>query len=136
MENNRMAVMFFPCQLAKAFTAKSQVGHRAMHTRKKLLKQHIISSSLALKMNTKFDEYWWNCRLTLAVAAILDPRVKMKLVEYFYPLIYDSSSRDFIDIVSCCMKALYNGTAICSMLDSHSQGLACQALVGLNQWIG
>ncbi|KAG5544860.1 hypothetical protein RHGRI_017351 [Rhododendron griersonianum] len=83
-------------------------------------------SSLALKMKTKFDEYWKNCSLALAVAAILDPRFKMKLVEYYYPQIYDDSSTDCIDIVSNCMKALYNGHAICSPLDSHGQGLACQ----------
>ncbi|KAH7861359.1 hypothetical protein Vadar_025126 [Vaccinium darrowii] len=83
-------------------------------------------SSMALKMKTKFDEYWKNCILALAVAAILDPRFKMKLVEYYYPQIYDNSSTDCIDIVSNCMKALYNGHAICSLLDSHGHGLACQ----------
>ncbi|PSS17646.1 Zinc finger BED domain-containing protein [Actinidia chinensis var. chinensis] len=83
-------------------------------------------SSLALKMKSKFDEYWKNCSLALAVAAILDPRFKMKLVEYYYPQIYDTSAKDCIDIVSNCMKALYNGHAICSPLDSHGQGTACQ----------
>ena len=30
-------------------------------------------SSLALKMKSKFDEYWKKCSLALVVAAILDP---------------------------------------------------------------
>ncbi|PSS17645.1 Zinc finger BED domain-containing protein [Actinidia chinensis var. chinensis] len=77
-------------------------------------------------MKSKFDEYWKNCSLALAVAAILDPRFKMKLVEYYYPQIYDTSAKGCIDIVSNCMKALYNGHAICSPLDSHGQGTACQ----------
>ncbi|CAL5342900.1 unnamed protein product [Camellia sinensis] len=83
-------------------------------------------SSLALKMKSKFDEYWKKCSLALAVAAILDPRFKMKLVEYYYPQIYGTNASDCIDIVSNCMKTLYNGHAICSLLDSHGQGLSCQ----------
>ncbi|XP_052178603.1 zinc finger BED domain-containing protein RICESLEEPER 1-like [Diospyros lotus] len=83
-------------------------------------------SSLALKMKSKFDEYWKKCSLALAVAAILDPRFKMKLVEYYYPQIYGASASDSIDIVSNCMKALYNGHAICSPLDAQGQGLACE----------
>lgn len=83
-------------------------------------------SSLALKMKSKFDDYWKKCSLALAVAAILDPRFKMKLVEYYYPQIYGTSASDCIDIVSNCMKTLYNGHAICSPLDSYGQGLSCQ----------
>lgn len=73
-------------------------------------------SSLALKMKTKFDEYWKNCSLALAVATILDPRFKMKLVEYSYAQIYDNSSTDCVDIVSNCMKALYNGQWPCHLM--------------------
>lgn len=85
-------------------------------------------SSLALKMKSRFDEYWKKCNLALPVAAILDPRFKMKLVEYYYPLIYPTSASKSIDIVSNCMKALYDGHAICSPLDAN--GLACQVGVG------
>ncbi|XP_027127053.1 zinc finger BED domain-containing protein RICESLEEPER 1-like [Coffea arabica] len=84
-------------------------------------------SSLALKMKQRFDEYWKKCSLALAIAAILDPRFKMKLVEYYYPQIYGNSAPDCIDIVSNCMKALYNGHAVCSPLTSQGQGGAtCQ----------
>ncbi|KAL3502852.1 hypothetical protein ACH5RR_037301 [Cinchona calisaya] len=78
-------------------------------------------SSLALKMKSRFDEYWKKCSLALAIAAILDPRFKMKLVEYYYPRIYGSSAPDCIDIVSNCMKALYNGHTIYSSLISRGQ---------------
>ncbi|XP_017255152.1 zinc finger BED domain-containing protein RICESLEEPER 2-like [Daucus carota subsp. sativus] len=66
-------------------------------------------SSLGMKMKTKFDDYWKKCSLALAIAAILDPRFKMKLIEYYYPQIYGNSAPECIDIVSNCMKALYNG---------------------------
>ncbi|KAI3457083.1 hypothetical protein Pfo_013746 [Paulownia fortunei] len=81
-------------------------------------------SSLALKLKSKFDEYWKKCSLIMAIAAILDPRFKMKLVEYYYPQIYGDSAPDCIDIVSNCMKALYSGHAIYSPLAAHGQSSA------------
>lgn len=81
--------------------------------------EHI--SSLSLKMKSKFDDYWKKCSLALAVAAILDPRFKMKLVEYYYPQIYGGDAPDCVDIVSNCMRALYNGHDVYSTLVSHRQ---------------
>ncbi|KAG8386746.1 hypothetical protein BUALT_Bualt03G0181100 [Buddleja alternifolia] len=81
-------------------------------------------SSLALKLKSKFDEYWKKCSLIMAIAAILDPRFKMKLVEYYYPQIYGDGAPECIDIVSNCMKALYNGHAIYSPLAAHCQSAA------------
>ncbi|CAA2971570.1 zinc finger BED domain-containing RICESLEEPER 1-like [Olea europaea subsp. europaea] len=78
-------------------------------------------SSLALKLKSEFDEYWKKCSLIMAIAAILDPRFKMKLVEYYYPQIYGDNASDCINIVSNCVKALYNGHAIYSPLASHEQ---------------
>ncbi|KAK6919665.1 hAT-like transposase, RNase-H fold [Dillenia turbinata] len=82
--------------------------------------------TLALKMKSKFDGYWNRCSLALAVAAILDPRFKMKLVEYYYPQIYGSNAQHHIDDVSDTLKALYNEHAIGSPLVSNDQGLAWQ----------
>lgn len=78
-------------------------------------------SSLGLKMKSKFDEYWKKCSLALAISAILDPRFKMKLIEYYYPQIYGSTAPDCIDIVSNCMRALYNGHDIYSTLAIDGQ---------------
>lgn len=83
-------------------------------------------NSLALKLKSRFDEYWKKCSLALAIAAILDPRYKMKLVEYYYPQIYGDSAPDCINIVSDCMKALYNGHAIYSPLAPNGQAEASQ----------
>ncbi|GFP87890.1 zinc finger bed domain-containing protein ricesleeper 1 [Phtheirospermum japonicum] len=84
-------------------------------------------SSLALKLKSRFDEYWKKCSLIMAIAAILDPRFKMKLVEYYYPQIYGDSASDCIDIVSNCIKALYGGHAIYSPLAAHGQGLVSES---------
>lgn len=81
-------------------------------------------SSLASRMKSKFEEYWERCSLALAVAAMLDPRFKMKLVEYYYKHIYGSSAQNRIDDVFESVKALYNEHSIC--LASLDQGLAWQ----------
>ncbi|XP_047342445.1 zinc finger BED domain-containing protein RICESLEEPER 1-like [Impatiens glandulifera] len=83
-------------------------------------------SSLATKMKSKFDDYWKKCSLPMAIAAILDPRFKMKLVEFYYRQFYQGNASECISDVSNSIKALYNGHAICSPLDSHGPGLACQ----------
>lgn len=81
-------------------------------------------NSLALRLRSQFEEYWERCSLGLAVAAMLDPRFKMKLVEYYYAQIYGTSAPSRIDNVFESVKALYNEHSIC--LASLDQGLAWQ----------
>lgn len=64
--------------------------------------------SLAEKMKGKFDKYWGKCGSALAIPAILDPRFKMKLVEYYYKQIYDSEAPDRIREVSENVRELFN----------------------------
>ncbi|KAK3212410.1 hypothetical protein Dsin_017116 [Dipteronia sinensis] len=43
---------------------------------------------MASNMISKFDQYWKDVHGVMAMASLLDPRFKLKLLEYFYPLIY------------------------------------------------
>ncbi|XP_059661394.1 zinc finger BED domain-containing protein RICESLEEPER 1-like [Cornus florida] len=70
--------------------------------------------SMALKMKAKFDKYWSKCSLALAIAAILDPRFKMKLVEYYYSQIYGCDAPDRIKDVSDGIKELFNEYSVSS----------------------
>ncbi|KAK2641615.1 hypothetical protein Ddye_023378 [Dipteronia dyeriana] len=45
-------------------------------------------SSMASNMVEKFDRYWNDVHGVLAMASLLDPRFKLKLPQYFFPLIY------------------------------------------------
>ncbi|KAK4769369.1 hypothetical protein SAY86_027519 [Trapa natans] len=83
-------------------------------------------SSLARKMRIKFDDYWENCSLSLAIAVFLDPRFKMKLVEYYFPQVYGSSSQERINDVSCHIKALYDELSIGPPLAAVDDGPAWQ----------
>ncbi|KAG6756348.1 hypothetical protein POTOM_039776 [Populus tomentosa] len=85
-------------------------------------------SSMASKMKAKFDRYWSKCSLALAVAAILDPRFKMKLVEYYYSQIYGSTALDRIKEVSDGIKELFNAYSICSTLVDQGSTLPGSSL--------
>ncbi|MBA0555104.1 hypothetical protein Golob_014162, partial [Gossypium lobatum] len=85
-------------------------------------------SSLAAKMKAKFDKYWSKCSLSLAVAAILDPRFKMKLVEYYYSQIYGSTALERIKEVSDGLKELFNTYSICSTLMDQGSALPLGSL--------
>lgn len=81
-------------------------------------------SSLALKMRSKFEEYWMRCSLSLAVAVMLDPRFKMKPVDYYYAQFFGSGAPGRISDVFECVKTLYNEHSTC--LAYVDQGLAWQ----------
>ncbi|XP_059444147.1 zinc finger BED domain-containing protein RICESLEEPER 1-like [Corylus avellana] len=85
-------------------------------------------SSMALKMKAKFDKYWSKCSLALAVAVILDPRFKMKLVEYYYSQIYGSTALDRIKEVSDGIKELFNAYSICSTMVDQGSALPGSSL--------
>ena len=43
-------------------------------------------------MVTKFDKYWKVIHGIMVVATVLDPRFKMKLLEFNFPKIYQNDS--------------------------------------------
>lgn len=42
---------------------------------------------MAEKMMAKYQKYWEDCNVILGIAAVLDPRYKIKLIEYYFPII-------------------------------------------------
>ncbi|XP_027152719.1 zinc finger BED domain-containing protein RICESLEEPER 2-like [Coffea eugenioides] len=44
--------------------------------------------SMVQKMKLKFDKYWGEYNLLISIAAILDPRYKMRVINYCFPLLY------------------------------------------------
>ncbi|CAN1335396.1 Zinc finger BED domain-containing protein RICESLEEPER 1 [Linum perenne] len=87
-------------------------------------------SCMASKMKAKFDRHWSKCSLALAIAAILDPRFKMKLVEYYYSQIYGSTALDRIKEVQEGIRELFSAYSICSTLVDQGSSLPCSSLPG------
>jgi hypothetical protein len=72
-----------------------------------------LISKRASSMILKFDNYWSDINGIMGIAAILDPRYKMKLLEFYYPSIYGLNA--FAEIVN--VKRL-----CCDLLDEYGDG--------------
>ncbi|XP_056690406.1 zinc finger BED domain-containing protein RICESLEEPER 2-like isoform X2 [Spinacia oleracea] len=63
---------------------------------------------MALIMKTKFDKYWGDLNLLISVAAVMDPRNKLKLVEFFFRSLYDNfEASEHIYIVKTALHDIY-----------------------------
>ncbi|CAN6725458.1 unnamed protein product [Malus baccata var. baccata] len=60
---------------------------------------HVEVKLMATKMSIKFEKYWHKIHGAMAIAAILDPRFKMKLIEYYFSLIYKENAPSEIEKV-------------------------------------
>ncbi|XWS20457.1 hypothetical protein CRYUN_Cryun31cG0102600 [Craigia yunnanensis] len=64
-------------------------------------------SNLTKSLKEKFDRYWSDCFLVLAIAVVMDPRFKMKLVEFRFSWIYGKKAGMWIKIVNDGIHELY-----------------------------
>lgn len=70
--------------------------------------QDSISSSIAKGMHEMFDKYWKDCNVVLAIAVVMDPRFKMKIVEFSYSKIYGlMKGAKYVKFVDDAVHELY-----------------------------
>ncbi|XP_077223994.1 zinc finger BED domain-containing protein RICESLEEPER 2-like [Tasmannia lanceolata] len=50
--------------------------------------EDVSINQMATKIQSKFDKYWRECNVMLAIAVVLDPRYKLKYLSFMYHLIY------------------------------------------------
>nr|CAD1840604.1 unnamed protein product [Ananas comosus var. bracteatus] len=62
--------------------------------------------NMAVEMRKKFDKYWGECNMLMSIAAIMDPRYKMKLIKFCFPKIY--SQIEFVDHILRVQRALFD----------------------------
>ncbi|MQL95330.1 hypothetical protein Taro_028022 [Colocasia esculenta] len=87
-----------------------------------------LVSSVATKMLEQFERYWGITNIIPAAASILDPRYKMKSVEYFSKLIYtdESEAEAKIENVLQALKNLFNEYAVQLDKASSSHSFSCK----------
>ncbi|XP_061342930.1 zinc finger BED domain-containing protein RICESLEEPER 2-like [Gastrolobium bilobum] len=61
-------------------------------------------------MKDKFDKYWGECNLLMAIANVLDPRCKLEMVSLCFPFIYKSEfdAKVNIEKVRQALEDIYN----------------------------
>ena len=63
---------------------------------------------IATKMSDKFDKYWGESNILMALAAVLDPIYKMKLISFYFSIIYPfDTTGDHVNSVLNILKELY-----------------------------
>ncbi|KAL0282765.1 UNVERIFIED_CONTAM: Zinc finger BED domain-containing protein RICESLEEPER 1 [Sesamum angustifolium] len=93
------------------------------------------------RMKQKFEKYWDECCLVLAIAVVFYPRFKMNLVEYFYSRIYGTEAHLYIQRVRDKLVNLfidYGGSCAISVNESNvisSSGVETRAsLRDFDRW--
>ncbi|RVW91526.1 putative AC transposase [Vitis vinifera] len=66
-----------------------------------------VVKTMAASMLQKFDKYWSGCHIVMAIAAIFDPRYKIKILEFYFPLMYGSEASNEVEkIRGMCYELL------------------------------
>ncbi|KAF7147288.1 hypothetical protein RHSIM_Rhsim03G0102300 [Rhododendron simsii] len=65
-------------------------------------------SLMAARMKAKFDKYWSECNLVMALGAALDPKYKLVLIGFCFPEIYGDKSDENIAKVRNSLYDLYD----------------------------
>lgn len=66
-----------------------------------------IISSFGKEMHEKFDKYWKDCSLVLAIAVVMDPRFKMKYIEFSFSKLYGEEAPKYVKVVDDAIHELY-----------------------------
>lgn len=67
-----------------------------------------FTCSLSQMMQEKINKYWKDCGLILAAAVVMDPRFKMKLVEFSFNKLYGEEAPAYIKIVDDGIHELFH----------------------------
>ncbi|KAE8687097.1 Zinc finger BED domain-containing protein RICESLEEPER 1 [Hibiscus syriacus] len=94
--NNPTAITFFH----EAWKIHADLG-------RSITNEDPFISNLAKSMQEKIDKYWRDCSLILAIAVVVDPRFKMKLVEFSFTKIFGEDAPTYIKVVDDGIHELF-----------------------------
>nr|KJB28152.1 hypothetical protein B456_005G031000 [Gossypium raimondii] len=98
---------------------------------KKFLQLERSNPSFVTLMKRRFDHYWRLCNSALAVASVLDPRLKFKVVEFSYIVIYGHDSKVQLNTFREVLTNVYNEYAN----ETKNQTTSASVLDDIN-WLG
>ncbi|KAL0381081.1 UNVERIFIED_CONTAM: Zinc finger BED domain-containing protein RICESLEEPER 3, partial [Sesamum angustifolium] len=80
------------CPSAEDWTKAEKVSRVKVLLDKKALENDIFIRDMVAKMKSKFDKYWGDSNLLMSIAAVLDPRCKLRALEFCFPRLYSSEN--------------------------------------------
>ncbi|KAL0381242.1 UNVERIFIED_CONTAM: Zinc finger BED domain-containing protein RICESLEEPER 2 [Sesamum angustifolium] len=90
---------------------------------KKALENDIFIRDMVAKMKSKFDKYWGDSNLLMSIAAVLDPRCKLRALEFCFPRLYSSENVERqIAVVRKTLYELYSEYVAISNIEDESIG--------------
>ncbi|KAL0284896.1 UNVERIFIED_CONTAM: Zinc finger BED domain-containing protein RICESLEEPER 1 [Sesamum calycinum] len=90
---------------------------------KKALENDIFIRDMVAKMKSKFDKYWGDSNLLMSIAAVLDPRCKLRALEFCFPRLYSSENVERqIAVVRKTLYELYSEYEAISNIEDESIG--------------
>ncbi|XP_031247634.1 zinc finger BED domain-containing protein RICESLEEPER 2-like [Pistacia vera] len=117
------------CEILEAFNSATNVILGSEYPTSNLFLQEIVDIKELLddkcsddddfirlmvgKMKEKFDKYWGECNFVMAIAAVLDPRMKMRMLQLAYPQMYPAEeAQGKIDEVQATLYEIYEQYAV------------------------
>ena len=68
----------------------------------------IKSMIMRMRMKVKFDKYWSDYSVVLALGAMLDPRMKLGTIKYFYSQLNPNTSQKKVDYIKSKLQMLFD----------------------------
>ncbi|RDX86835.1 Zinc finger BED domain-containing protein DAYSLEEPER, partial [Mucuna pruriens] len=91
-----------------AITFFHEVWKLQLDAARAVMNEDPFISNLNKIMREKIDKYWRECSLVLALAVVMDPRFKMKLVEFSFTKIYGEDAHLYIKTVDDGIHELFH----------------------------
>ncbi|KAJ4782471.1 Zinc finger BED domain-containing protein DAYSLEEPER [Rhynchospora pubera] len=88
---------------------------------------------MSLEMFSKWDKYWKDGNIILAIACMLDPRCKLTVVEYYMEQMYPEDCATYMNNMKNCMNELFkdyvqaHSKLVQNQADSSTQQLSTPA---------
>ncbi|XP_020574088.1 zinc finger BED domain-containing protein RICESLEEPER 2-like [Phalaenopsis equestris] len=121
------------------------VSHVKMILIEESLSEDDYIRNMARSMQVKFNKYWGECNLLMSIAAILDPRLKLKFISYTFPKIYSQNEVDQnLNIVQDALWEIYadyivdcnvSNAGTLSAVDTTSSSSHFDAMFGFQDFV-